>query len=85
MAGFAIHMRMFALALRVGYVAVARLAGLVSCKLHRPSRHFRDGVAAVVSILAEALWNYIAPNHKKDNESENEQSRESKQMPGIFK
>jgi hypothetical protein len=85
MAGFAVHMRMLALALCVGYVTVAGLAGLVSGKLHRSSTDLSDGVAAVVPILPKALGNHVASDHKKDNESEDEQSRETKQMPGIFK
>lgn len=85
MTGFAIHMRVLALALYVKNVAVARFAGLVPGKLDRMRGNVRHGIAAVMSVPSEAFGNHVASNYKKDDESENEQSCEPEQMSRILK
>ena len=57
-AGFAVHMRMLALALHIEDVGVAGFACLVAGELHRTGRNLADCSAAVVAILSEALWNH---------------------------
>jgi hypothetical protein len=84
MASLAVHMRVLALAFHIQNICMAGLASLVTGKLHGSSRNLADGRTAIVSILSEALWNHEVSNHKKDNKSENEESRESEEMPGIL-
>ena len=76
-AGFAIHMRMLALALQIEDIGMAGLASLVTGKFHRSGRNLANGIAAIVTVLSEALWNDVTSNHEKDHESENEESRKS--------
>lgn len=83
-AGFAVHMRVLAFAFHIEHVTVAGLASLMTGELHRSSCDLADCVAAIMSIPAKAWWNHEMSNNKKDNKSENEESRESEEMPGIL-
>jgi hypothetical protein len=49
----------------------------MSGKLHRAGRNLTDRSTAIVSILPEARRNHVMSNDKKDDEGENEESREA--------
>ena len=77
MACFAVHVGVLAFALYVQHVAVAGFASLVSSEFHWPGCNLSNGRAAIVSILPEARWNHVVSNDQKNDEGENEESRES--------
>ena len=77
MARFAVHMRVLAFDLHIEDIGVTRFAGLMSGKLHRAGRYLADRSTAIVSILPEARWNHVVSNDEKDDEGENEESREA--------
>ena len=77
MASFAVHMRMLAFALHVEDITVAGFACLVTGKLDRPGCNLADGSAAIMPVLPEASRNHVMSNDEKDDEGENEESRES--------
>ena len=83
-AGLAVHMRVLALALHIQDIGMARLASLMTGELHGSSRDLANGIATIVTVLPEALWNNVTSDYEKDHESENEESRESEEMPGIL-
>jgi len=74
---FAIHMRVLAFALHIENIAVARLAGFVSGVLYRAGCNLTDRIAAIVPVLPKATRNHIMPDYQKNDEGENEESRES--------
>jgi len=76
-ARLAVHMCVFALALHIQDIGMARLASLMTGELHRSSRDLANGIAAIVAVLPEALWNNVASDYEKNNKRENKESRES--------
>ena len=83
-AGFAVHVRMFALALHIQHIGVAGFASLVAGKLHGVGGDLANGGAAIVPVLSKTLRNDVTSNNKKDNKGENKKSRKSEEMPGIL-
>jgi len=77
MAGLAIHVSMLAFTLCIENVSVAGLAGFMAGKFDRTCRNLGNRISTIVTVLAEAFGDNVAPNDKKDNESENEESCES--------
>jgi len=75
--GFAVYMCVLTLALHIQHVGVARLAGWMPGKFHRARRDLGDSVRSIVAKPSKALGNHIPSNHQKDDESEDEQPRES--------
>ena len=65
MAGFAVHVRMLALAFDVHYIGVARLAGLVAGKLYRACGNLADSSGAIMAILPETLGNHKVAHHQE--------------------
>jgi hypothetical protein len=70
-------MRVFAFALPIKHIGVACLAGLMAGELHRACCNLTDRIAAIVPVLPEAARNHVMSNDKKNDEGENEESRES--------
>ncbi len=70
-------MRVLAFALHIKHIRVASLAGLMTGKLHWAGCNLTDRIAAIVPVLPEAAWNHVMSNDKKNDEGENEESRES--------
>src|SRR6185503_21030664 len=81
---FAVHMRVLALVLGVGNIAVTGFACFMPGKLHRMGGDVCDGIAAIVAVLSEAFWNNVGSDDEKDDESQNKQPREAKQMSCIL-
>jgi hypothetical protein len=65
-------MGMLAFTLCFENVSVAGLAAFMAGELDRMGGNFAYGITAVVPVLAEALWDHVASDHKKDDEGENE-------------
>jgi hypothetical protein len=70
-------MRVLAFTLHIKHIGVARLAGLMAGKLYRAGCNLTDCIAAIVPVLPEAVRNHVMSNDKKNDEGENEESRES--------
>lgn len=77
MTRLAVHMRVLALAFDIENIGMAGLASLVTGKLHRAGCNLTDRIAAIVPVLPEAARNHVMSNDKKNDEGENEESRES--------
>jgi hypothetical protein len=77
MARLAAHFRVLAFALHIENVGVTRFAGLMSGKLHRAGCNLADRSTAIVSILPEARRDHVMSNDEKNDEGENEESREA--------
>jgi len=76
-ARFAAHVHVSAFALHIEDIGMAGLASLVTGELNGSSRDFAECSTAIVPILTKARWNHVMANDKKDNEGENEESRET--------
>lgn len=76
-ARLAVHVRMLAFALYIEDIAMAGFACLMAGELYLPCSDLANRSAAIVPILSEASWNDVMPNDEKDDEGENEESRES--------
>lgn len=74
-AGFAVHMRMFARALGLGDIGVTCFAGLVSGKMLRPSCNLGNRRTPVMSVFPEAPWNHKASEHKERQGSDHKEQR----------
>jgi hypothetical protein len=77
MTRLAVHMRVLAFALHIKHIRVAGFAGLVTGELHRTGCNLTDRIAAIVPVLPKAAWNHVMSNDEKNDEGENEESRES--------
>ncbi len=77
MTRLAVHMRVLAFALQIENIGVTRFAGLMPGKLHGAGCNLTDRIAAIVPELPEAARNHVMSNYKKNDEGENEESRES--------
>jgi hypothetical protein len=84
MAGFAIHVRVLALALLVGNIRMAGFAGLVSGKLCRVRRNFTDGGGPIVTVLPKARWDHEVADHQEHDECEDKKPRKPEQMACIL-
>ena len=76
-ARLAVHMRVLAFGLHIQNIGMTRLASLVTGELHRTGRNVPDCIAPIVPVLPEAGRHHVVSDDKKDNESENKESRES--------
>jgi hypothetical protein len=76
-ARFAAHVHVSAFALHIEDIGMAGLASLVTGELNGSSRDFAECSTAIVPILPKARWNHVMSNDKKDDEGENEESRET--------
>jgi hypothetical protein len=83
-AGFAVHMRMFAGLLYVGDVRVASLARVVASELDGMRGDFADGGSTIVPILPKALGDNEMAHHQKHQKGENEKPRKPEKMPCIL-
>jgi hypothetical protein len=70
-------MRVLAFALHIENIGVTRLAGLMPGKLHRAGCNLADRSTPIVPVLPKAGGNYVMPDDKKEDECENEESRET--------
>jgi len=71
-AGFAIHVRMFAVLLYVQNVHVTGLASLVPGVFGRMRGNLADGSPAIVPILSKALGDNVVAYHQKQQKGEDE-------------
>jgi hypothetical protein len=60
MAGFAIHMRVFAIPFLVKDVSMAGFAALMAGEIERLGGNFKYCLAPIVPILSEAFWDQEA-------------------------
>ena len=80
MAGFAVHMSMLAVALRVGDIGMAGLAGLVTSVVNGPGGQFVERVAAIMPILAEGLGNQRSAYGEEPEDTGEENSGQPEEM-----
>ena len=83
-AGFAVDANMFADSLLFKYVAVTGFAGLVTSIVRSATGGLVDRIPTVMAILSETLGHHIATQCHKGQPSNNENSSQSKKMPGVF-
>jgi len=79
-AGFAIHMRMFAMAFGVGDVGVAGLAGLMASIVDGFGRKFTECGATIVAIFAESFRNQDASYYQEAQYSHQKDGCQPEQM-----
>jgi hypothetical protein len=61
-AGFAVHMRVFAVLFHIKHVCVAGFARLVPRKMNRAGSNVTDSVATVVAVLSKAFGDDVSAN-----------------------
>ena len=83
MTGFAVHVRVLAVFLRVQHVYVARFAGFVPGEMNRARGDLADRCSAIVPILPKGTRNDAPANEEKDEKRDNEESCKSKEVSGI--
>ena len=70
MAGFAVDVGVFALRFHIQNVGVTGFAGLMSGKFDGMRGDLADSGAAIVPVLAKALWNDVVARHQEHQEGE---------------
>ena len=80
MAGLAIHVRMFPVALGFRYIRMAGFAGLMAGVTDRLGRQFAQRSAAIVSVLAERLRNKKSAQDEKSKNAGKKNGSQTEKM-----
>src|SRR5208282_1272322 len=83
-ARLAVHGLMRATRFQGRFIGVASLADLVSGIRHGPRADLRQGVPTKWTVPAETPWGHRPLEHNKENQTEQEDSRQPDQMRRVF-
>jgi len=80
MAGFAIHVDVFAMTLGLGDIGMAGFARLVARVVDRTRGDFIEGRTAIMAVFTECLGNQCSTHGKKSDEDSEENSSQPEEM-----